>query len=125
MRSENEKKSVTKSVKLSPLQVQQIEEKAVEKHMTFSGYMVDCAVHGNDGATPNIAVKVQVLANIIKSIADDLDRNQYISREELRQKADDLTEFFGSVSPQEKLNRLENNMRLFIEGGYDIWESLK
>lgn len=30
MRSEKEKKSITKSIKLSPLQVQQIEEKAVE-----------------------------------------------------------------------------------------------
>ena len=48
MRSEKEKKSITKSIKLSPLQVQQIEEKAKEKNLTFSSYMVDCAVHGNN-----------------------------------------------------------------------------
>ena len=35
MRSEREKKSITKSIKLSPLQVQQIEEKAKEKNLTF------------------------------------------------------------------------------------------
>ena len=48
MRSKREKKSITKSIKLSPLQVQQIEEKAKEKNLTFSSYMVDCAVHGNN-----------------------------------------------------------------------------
>ena len=50
MRSEREKKSITKSIKLSPSQVQQIEEKAKEKNLTFSSYMVDCAVHGNNRA---------------------------------------------------------------------------
>ena len=33
MRSKREKKSITKSIKLSPLQVQQIEEKAKEKNL--------------------------------------------------------------------------------------------
>lgn len=47
MRSEAEKKSIVKSIKLSPSQVQQIEEKANEKNMTFSSYMVDCALHNN------------------------------------------------------------------------------
>ena len=49
MRSEAEKKSIVKSIKLSPSQVQQIEEKANEKNMTFSSYMVDCALHNNQG----------------------------------------------------------------------------
>ena len=44
MKSESEKKSVVKSIKLSPSQLQQIEEKANEKNMTFSSYMVDCAL---------------------------------------------------------------------------------
>ena len=50
MRSKEEKKSITKSIKLSPLQVQQIEEKAKEKNLTFSSYMVDCAVNGSSDA---------------------------------------------------------------------------
>ena len=49
MRSEKEKKSITKSIKLSPLQVQQIEEKAKEKNLTFSSwtvpYMETIALH--------------------------------------------------------------------------------
>ena len=57
MRSEREKKSIIKSIKLSPLQVQQIEEKAKEKNLTFSSYMVDCAVHGNNSITRNIFEK--------------------------------------------------------------------
>lgn len=30
-----------------------------------------------------------------------------------------------SVSPQEKYENLEQKMGLFVEGGLDLWESLK
>ena len=118
MRSEKEKKSITKSIKLSPLQVQQIEEKAKEKNLTFSSYMVDCAVHGNNSITPQMAVRMQ-------EIADSIDSSEYIRKEELRQKAHDLDGLFTSVSPQEKYANLEKKMGLFVEGGLDLWESLK
>ena len=68
MRSEKEKKSITKSIKLSPLQVQQIEEKAKEKNLTFSSYMVDCAVHGNNSITPQMAVRMQELVNMVREV---------------------------------------------------------
>ena len=68
MRSEKEKKSITKSIKLSPLQVQQIEEKAKEKNLTFSSYMVDCAVHGNNSITPQMAVQMQELVNMVREV---------------------------------------------------------
>ena len=42
MRSEAEKKSIVKSIKLSPSQVQQIEEKANEKNMTFLSIYTMC-----------------------------------------------------------------------------------
>lgn len=45
MRSEPEKKSIVKSIKLSPLQLQHIEEYADKKGMKFSEYMVDCAFY--------------------------------------------------------------------------------
>ena len=61
----------------------------------------------------------------IKDIADNLDSSEYIRKETLRQKADDLAELFNYSSPQEKLQKLENNIGLFVKGGYDIWESLK
>ena len=119
MRSEKEKKSITKSIKLSPLQVQQIEEKAKEKNLTFSSYMVDCAVHGNNSITPQMAVQMQELVNMVLEIADSIDST------ELRQKAYDLDDLFTSVSPQEKYENLQQKMGLFVEGGLSLWESLK
>ena len=125
MRNEKEKKSVTKSIKMSSQQEQQIKEQADKKGMNFSEYMLDCALHGNQGITPYIAVKMQELVNIVKDIADSLDEKDYIHKEELRQKVHDFEGLFSSVSPQEKYNRLENNIGLFVEGGYEIWEYLK
>ena len=125
MRSEREKKSITKSIKFSPLQVQQIEEKAKEKNLTFSSYMVDCAVHGNNSITPQMTVRMQELVNMVMEIADSIDSTEYIRKEELRQKAHDLDGLFTFVSPQEKYENLEQKMGLFVEGGLDLWESLK
>ena len=87
--------------------------------------MLDCALHGNQGVTPYMAVKMQEMVNIVKDIEDSLDEKDYIRKEELRQKAHDFEGLFTSVSPQEKYNKLENNIGLFVEGGYEIWEYLK
>lgn len=125
MKSEKEKKSITKSVKMSPLQLQKIEEQAEKKNMNFSEYMIDCALHSNQRVTPYIAVKMQEIVNIVKDIADSLDEKEYIRREELRQKAHDFEGLCTPLTPQEKYNKLENNIGLFVEGGYEIWESLK
>ncbi|MDE5621005.1 MAG: hypothetical protein K2I80_10920 [Ruminococcus sp.] len=125
MRNKNEKKSITKSVKMSPLQLQKIEEQAEKKNMNFSEYMIDCALHNNQSITPHIAVKMQEMVNMVLEIADNLDEKDYIRREELRQKANDFEGLFKSVTPQEKYNKIENTMGLFIEGGAEIWESLK
>lgn len=125
MKNENEKKSLTKSIKMSSLQEQQIKEQAEKKDMNFSEYMLDCALHSNQGFTPYMAVKMQEMVNIVKDIADSLDERDYMRKEELRQKAYDFEGLFKSVSPQEKYNKLENNIGLFVEGGYEIWESLK
>lgn len=125
MKSEKEKKSITKSIKMSSLQEQQIKEQAKQKGLNFSEYMLDCALHSNQGVTPYMAVKMQEMVNIVKDIADSLDERDYIRKEELRQKACDFEGLFKSVSPQEKYNKLENNIGLFVEGGYEIWESLK
>ena len=132
MRSEKEKKSITKSIKLSPLQVQQIEEKAkavgvdafIAKPL-FRSRLTDCAVHGNNSITPQMAVRMQELVNMVLEIADSIDSSEYIRKEELRQKAHDLDGLFTSVSPQEKYANLEKKMGLFVEGGLDLWESLK
>ncbi|MDE5582199.1 MAG: hypothetical protein K2J08_00635 [Ruminococcus sp.] len=125
MRNENEKKSVTKSIKMSPQQEQQIMEQADKKGMNFSEYMLDSAVHGNQGITPYMAVKMQEMVNIVKDIADSLDEKDYIRKEELRQKAYDFEGLCTPLTSQEKYNKLESNIGLFVEGGYKIWESLK
>lgn len=125
MKSENEKKSIIKSIKMSSLQEQQIKEQAEKKGMNFSEYMLDCALHNNQGVTPYMAVKMQEMVNIVKDIADSLDEKDYTRRKELRQKAYDFEGLCTPLTPQEKYNKLENNIGLFVEGGYEIWESLK
>ena len=125
MKNENEKKSIIKSIKMSPLQVEQVAKLAEKKNMNFSEYMLDCALHNNQGVTPYMAVKMQEMVNIMKDIADSLDERDYIRREELRQKVYDFEGLCTSLTPQEKYNKLENNIGLFVEGGYEIWESLK
>jgi len=125
MKNEKEKKSIVKSIKLSPLQEQRIMEQAEQKGMNFSEYMLNCALHGNQGITPYMAVKMQEMINIVKDIADNLDESEYVRKEELRQKACDFENLCTPITPQEKYNKLENNIGLFVEGGYGIWESLK
>ena len=66
MKNEKEKKNITKSIKVSQNQYDIIMQKAAEKNMNFSEYVVDCAVHGNQGITPQIAVKVQEIANTVR-----------------------------------------------------------
>ena len=74
MRSENEKKSIVKSIKLSPLQEQQIKKLADEKGMNFSEYMVHCALHNSNGITPQMAVKMQEMTVMIIYIKRNSDR---------------------------------------------------
>lgn len=125
MRSKNEKKSIVKSIKLSPLQLQQIEEQADKKGMKFSEYMLDCALHGSNGITPQIAVKMQEMVNMVLEIADGIDSRDYVRKEELRQKANDFDDLFHQMSPQEKYNKIEKQIELFVEGGDAIWEPLR
>lgn len=125
MRSENEKKSIVKSIKLSPLQADLIQKKADEKGMTFSSYMLDCALHGSNGITPKIAVRMQEMVNMVLEITDSIDSRDYVRKEELRQKASDFAGLYTQLTPQEKYNKLEKKIGLFVEGGDEIWESLR
>lgn len=125
MKSDNEKKSIVKSIKLSPLQVQQIEEKADKKGMKFSEYMLDCVLHGEQGITPEHAVKMQELVNLILEFADTLDENEFQRRDLYRQKASAFAEMFAPVNPVEKLNGMKQQINNILKGGEDIWESLK
>ena len=125
MRSEKEKKSITKSIKLSPLQVQQIEEKAKEKNLTFSSYMVDCAVHGSYFSCGDTEVnkpsrscafcrsssfRIYSVLSILSAISNTIFTSSCIR-----------TAICGVML----LFNLEQKMGLFVEGGLDLWESLK
>lgn len=125
MRSENEKKSIVKSIKLSPLQADLIQKKADEKGMTFSSYMLDCALHGSQGITPQIAVRMQEMVNMALEFADTLYENDYIRKEEFRQRASTFSEICTPLTPQEKYCNIIKQTGLFIEGGLDVWESLR
>lgn len=125
MKKESEKKSIVKSIKLSPSQEEQIKLKAQEKNMTFSAYLVDCAVHGSDCITPQMAVKLQEIVNLVSEIYEDTDADDYIKKETLRQKADDLSDLFKSVAPKEKYKNYKKNVEALMEGAEGVWESLK
>lgn len=58
-KSDNEKKSVTKTIKVSPGALKKIEEAAGKKGMNFSAYMLDSALHRDYSLTPEINKFVQ------------------------------------------------------------------
>lgn len=62
-RADNEKKTITKSMKMSPDIVKHIENEAKKKNMNFSQYMIDRAVHGDNSLTPEILCRME---NIIQ-----------------------------------------------------------
>lgn len=84
-RAEFEKKSVTKSLKLSTDMVKKIESKAKSKNMNFSQYMVDCALHNESCITPEVLCRLE---NIIELCT--LYCNNETVQETIRKEADIL-----------------------------------
>lgn len=125
MKNKNEKKTIQKSLKLSPQQLQQIEEQANKKNMKFSEYMLDCALHHNQEITPCIAVKMQELVNLVREITDCIDSNDFIQKETLRQKTSAFADLLPMASPQKKYSQLEKKIDLFEKVGEEVWEFLK
>lgn len=124
MKLEHEKKTTNKSVKMTESQANFIKSKAEAQGMKFSEYMLDCAVHENR-LTPEIAVKIQEILNIVSEVYNSIDIKDYIRKEELRRKIDDLGELFYSRTPQEKYDSLTENVAKIIEEGTTLWEYLK
>ena len=89
--------------------------------------MVDCAVHGNQGITSQIAVKVQEIANTVTELAERLDYSEYTTKEKLLSQADELDELFHTPTQTQE----ENYKSLFVyantilKGAGSIWEYLK
>lgn len=75
MRSEEEKKTVIKSVKMTENECSIIEEKAKESGKSFSRYMVDSAVNGGGNTlSPQIPVIATNIINKAEEIANQKNR---------------------------------------------------
>ena len=75
MRSEEEKKSLVKSVKMTKNEETIIKAKAKEQRKSFSRYMVDTAVNdGNKTLSPQIPVMVTNIVNKAEEIAKQKNR---------------------------------------------------
>ncbi len=125
MKKDNEKKNITKSIKISQNQYDIIKQKADERHMNFSEYVVDCAVHGNNSLTPQIAVKVQSIANTALDLADRLPYEEYATKEKLYQQSKELNDLFHVDSPLENCAKMIKEIDEIIKGADSLWVSLK
>lgn len=75
MRSEDEKKTLVKTVKMTKNEGSIIEEKAKESGKSFSRYMVDAAVNGGGNTlSPQIPVMVTNIVNKAEEIAKQKNR---------------------------------------------------
>lgn len=125
MKAEKEKKNITKSVKLSQNQYDIIMQKATEKHMNFSEYMVDSAIHGNNSFTPQIAVKIQSIANTALDLAERISCDDYAAKEKLCQQTDELNELFHTESPLERYANIIKDIEKITKGADSLWVYLK
>ena len=125
MKKDNEKKNITKSIKISQNQYDIIKQKADERHMNFSEYVVNCAVHGNDSLTPQIAVKVQEIANTALDLADRLPYEEYAAKEKLYQQSKELDDLFHVDSPLENHVKMIKDIEEIVKGADSLWVSLK
>lgn len=125
MKKQSEKKSITKSVKLSQNEYQYIMQQAESRGMNFSGYMVDCAIHRQNTITPQIAVKVQEIANTALDLADRLSYDEYKTKENLYQKSQELNELFHVDSPMDNYAKIIEDIDKLSEGADSLWVYLK
>ena len=124
MKNKNEKKNIVKSIKLSQNQYDMIMQKAKDRNMNFSEYMVDRAVHG-DSLSPQIAVRVQTIMNLTEDIADKIENTHYCESEKLREQVDATDELFHRMTPEEYREQLKREMGSVLKAGEEIWDYLK
>ena len=125
MKEENEKKNITKSIKISQNQQKIIADRAAKQNMNFSEYVVNCAVYGGYNLTPQMAVKVQMIINLALDLAERLDYNEYQTAQKIQKQVQDLSELIHTVTPEQNFYQIEKDVHGIVEGGYDLWESLK
>ena len=88
-KANNEKKTIIKSMKMSPDIVNYIEIEAKKRNMNFSQYMIDCAVHKECCITPEILCRME---NIIEQCLSIASTNNSSDIENIRMEANALWE---------------------------------
>ena len=85
MRDAKEKKTITKTVKMTESQCKQIEEKVAAHHMSFSSYLVMAGAHDGGCNLPEIVVMVQNIVNEVNAVICDAnlpeDRKNQLNQE--------------------------------------------
>ena len=125
MKKQSEKKTMTKSIKLSQNEYEQIQKQAADKGMNFSEYIIDSAIHRQNTITPQIAVKVQEIANTALDLADRLSYDEYATKRKLQTQVDDLRELFVNESPLDNYAKIIQNIEKITEGADSLWVYLK
>ncbi len=80
-RAESEKKSVTKSLKVSIDMGKKIESKAKSKNMNFSQYMIDCALHNENCITPEVLCRLENIIELCTLYCDNETVKEIIRKE--------------------------------------------
>lgn len=125
MKKQSEKKTMTKSIKLSQNEYEQIQKQAADKGMNFSEYIKDSAIHRQNTITPQIAVKVQAIANTALDLADRLSYDEYATKRKLQTQVDDLRELFVNESPLDNYAKIIQDIEKITEGADSLWVYLK
>ena len=125
MKKQSEKKTMTKSIKLSQNEYEQIQKQAADKGMNFSEYIIDSAIHRQNTITPQIAVKVQEIANTALDLADRLSYDEYATKRKLQTQVDDLSELFVNESPLDNYAKIIQDIEKITEGADSLWVYLK
>lgn len=125
MKKQSEKKTMTKSIKLSQNEYEQIQKQAAEKRMNFSEYIIDSAIHRQNTITPQIAVKVQEIANTALDLADRLSYDEYATKRKLQTQVDNLNELFHKESLLDNYAKIIQDIEKITEGADALWVYLK
>lgn len=125
MKKQSEKKTMTKSIKLSQNEYEQIQKQAADMEMNFSEYIKDSAIHRQNTITPQIAVKVQEIANTALDLADRLSYDEYATKRKLQTQVDDLRELFHKESPLDNYAKIIQDIEKITEGADALWVYLK
>lgn len=87
MRAESDKKNKKTSITMTESDFEIIAQRAKERGMGVSPYMVDCAVHSQDSVTPEKKAKMQTMFNKLCMIAEDIAPGKV---NDIRREAEDI-----------------------------------